>query len=73
MVLAGIVFVLTNNYVFLIIAAIMGVISPSGNEIGSLLREGLKLFMTLRCTRALKLKNHRKKRERIRHFLISTG
>lgn len=34
MVLSGTVFVLTNNYFLLIIAAIIGVISPSGNEIG---------------------------------------
>lgn len=37
MVLAGTVFVLTNNYFFLIVAAIIGVISPSGNEIGPFL------------------------------------
>jgi MFS family permease len=34
---AGIVFVSTRNVVFLIIAAILGVISPSGNEIGPFL------------------------------------
>jgi len=34
---AGIVFVLTRNVVLLIIAAIIGVISPSGNEIGPFL------------------------------------
>lgn len=37
MALAGIVFILTSNYVFLIITAIIGVISPSGNEIGPFL------------------------------------
>jgi MFS family permease len=37
MVTAGIVFILTSNYIFLIIAAIIGVISPSGNEIGPFL------------------------------------
>ncbi len=34
---AGIVFLLTNNVALLIIAAIIGVISPSGNEIGPFL------------------------------------
>jgi len=34
---AGIVFVLTRNVMLLIIAAIIGVISPSGNEIGPFL------------------------------------
>ncbi len=34
---AGIVFVLTRNVILLIIAAIIGVISPSGNEIGPFL------------------------------------
>jgi MFS family permease len=37
MVLAGIIFVLTRNYALLIFAAIIGVISPSGNEIGPFL------------------------------------
>lgn len=37
MVLAGTIFVLTSNYIFLVIAAIIGVISPSGNEIGPFL------------------------------------
>lgn len=37
MMLAGLVFVLTSNPVILIIAAIVGVISPSGNEIGPFL------------------------------------
>lgn len=37
MVLAGVVFVLTENFVLLLIAAIVGVISPSGNEIGPFL------------------------------------
>jgi len=34
---SGIVFILTNNIVFLMAAAIIGVISPSGNEIGPFL------------------------------------
>ena len=34
---AGVVFVLTRNIILLIIAAIIGVISPSGNEIGPFL------------------------------------
>jgi MFS family permease len=34
---AGLVFILTNNIVFLMAAAIIGVISPSGNEIGPFL------------------------------------
>jgi MFS family permease len=37
MVLAGVPFVLTSNPVLLMIAAIIGVISPSGNEIGPFL------------------------------------
>jgi MFS family permease len=37
MILAGIVFILTGNPVLLMIAAIVGVISPSGNEIGPFL------------------------------------
>src|SRR5258707_7510055 len=37
MVGAGIVFLLTQNIVILIVAAIIGVISPSGNEIGPFL------------------------------------
>lgn len=37
MLLAGVVFVLTNNIFFLALAAIIGVISPSGNEIGPFL------------------------------------
>lgn len=37
MILAGVAFVLTNNPILLIIAAIIGVISPSGNEIGPFL------------------------------------
>ena len=37
MAVAGIVFVLTQNVVLLILAAIIGVISPSGNEIGPFL------------------------------------
>lgn len=34
---AGIIFLLTNNLIVLILAAIIGVISPSGNEIGPFL------------------------------------
>jgi MFS family permease len=34
---AGVAFVLTRNFVLLIVAAIVGVISPSGNEIGPFL------------------------------------
>jgi MFS family permease len=37
MLMAGIVFVLTSNFLFLVIAATIGVISPSGNEIGPFL------------------------------------
>ena len=37
MVLAGVVFALTQNYYILVIAAIIGVISPSGNEVGPFL------------------------------------
>jgi MFS family permease len=37
MVLAGIVFLATGNFVLLVIAATIGVISPSGNEIGPFL------------------------------------
>lgn len=37
MVIAGAVFALTNNFAVLLIAAIIGVISPSGNEIGPFL------------------------------------
>ena len=37
MMAAGVVFILTNNPALLIIAAIIGVISPSGNEIGPFL------------------------------------
>jgi MFS family permease len=37
MILAGAVFLLTNNPILLILAAIVGVISPSGNEIGPFL------------------------------------
>ncbi len=37
MLFAGIVFALTRNYVFLVLAATMGVISPSGNEVGPFL------------------------------------
>jgi MFS family permease len=37
MLMAGIVFALTNNFLALIIAATIGVISPSGNEVGPFL------------------------------------
>ncbi len=37
MMLAGIVFAFTNNFVFLLLAAIIGVISPSGSEVGPFL------------------------------------
>jgi MFS family permease len=37
MLFAGGVFALTNNFAFLLIAAIIGVISPSGNEVGPFL------------------------------------
>jgi MFS family permease len=37
MLFAGAVFALTNNFAFLLIAAIIGVISPSGNEVGPFL------------------------------------
>src|ERR1700676_60378 len=37
MVLAGIVFAMTGNFLLLLMAATIGVISPSGNEIGPFL------------------------------------
>ncbi len=37
MVLAGLVFALTRNYILLVVTAVIGVISPSGNEIGPFL------------------------------------
>ncbi len=37
MLMAGIVFALTNNFIVLLIAATIGVISPSGNEVGPFL------------------------------------
>lgn len=37
MVLAGVVFVSTGNILLLLVAATVGVISPSGNEIGPFL------------------------------------
>jgi len=37
MILAGVIFSLTGNYILLVITAIIGVISPSGNEIGPFL------------------------------------
>ncbi len=37
MLLAGLAFALTRNYVFLVLAATVGVISPSGNEVGPFL------------------------------------
>ncbi len=49
MVLAGLVFALTRNFVLLVITAIIGVISPSGNEIGPFLsieQAGLSQLIT---------------------------
>jgi MFS family permease len=40
MILAGVVFASTSNFVLLVIAATIGVISPSGNEIGPFLFRG---------------------------------
>ena len=37
MVFAGVLFAFTDNFVFLLLAAIIGVISPSGNEVGPFL------------------------------------
>ena len=37
MIMAGVIFSLTGNYILLIVTAIVGVISPSGNEIGPFL------------------------------------
>jgi MFS family permease len=37
MIIAGLVFSLTGNFIFLVVTAIIGVISPSGNEIGPFL------------------------------------
>lgn len=37
MLLAGMLFVLTRNYLLLLVAATVGVISPSGNEVGPFL------------------------------------
>lgn len=37
MVMAGVIFIFTHNFVLLTVAAIIGVISPSGNEIGPFL------------------------------------
>lgn len=37
MIMAGVIFSLTGNYILLVITAIIGVISPSGNEIGPFL------------------------------------
>ena len=37
MILAGVIFSLTGNYILLVVTAIIGVISPSGNEIGPFL------------------------------------
>src|SRR5437899_13062874 len=37
MVLAGVVFALTSNYLVLLVAAVLGVLSPSGNEVGPFL------------------------------------
>ncbi len=40
MIMAGTVFTMTRNQIFLILAAIVGVISPSGYETGPFLRTG---------------------------------
>jgi MFS family permease len=37
MILAGVIFALTGNFILLVVTAIIGVISPSGNEIGPFL------------------------------------
>ncbi len=37
MIMAGVIFTLTGNYILLVVTAIIGVISPSGNEIGPFL------------------------------------
>jgi MFS family permease len=37
MIIAGVIFSLTGNFIFLVVTAIIGVISPSGNEIGPFL------------------------------------
>ncbi|NJD58836.1 MAG: MFS transporter [Anaerolineales bacterium] len=37
MIMAGVIFSLTGNFIFLVVTAIIGVISPSGNEIGPFL------------------------------------
>jgi MFS family permease len=37
MIFAGLLFILTQNYILLVIAATIGVISPSGNEVGPFL------------------------------------
>ncbi len=37
MIFAGVLFILTQNYILLVIAATIGVISPSGNEVGPFL------------------------------------
>ncbi len=37
MTLAGVIFVLTHQFAFLVLAAIIGILSPSGNEIGPFL------------------------------------
>jgi MFS family permease len=37
MIMAGVIFSLTGNYILLVVTAIIGVISPSGNEIGPFL------------------------------------
>ncbi len=37
MILAGVLFILTENYILLVLAATIGVISPSGNEVGPFL------------------------------------
>lgn len=37
MLFAGVLFAVTTNYILLVIAATIGVISPSGNEVGPFL------------------------------------
>jgi MFS family permease len=37
MIMAGVIFSLTGNFILLVVAAVIGVISPSGNEIGPFL------------------------------------
>lgn len=50
MVLAGIAFVSTGNFLLLVIAATVGVISPSGNEIGHSCLSSRQRFRTSSAT-----------------------